>query len=297
MKLKKENENYCGTVVHINNIIPIENCDNVVHTNIFGNLVIVGKDTKINESGIFFPPETKLSEDFLSKNNLYRHNTLNSDQSKTGYFEDNCRIRTVKFRGNPSMGIFVPLDFLNYICDSTKLKVGDEFTHIDGIEICSKYIVQSRIKESSGGTKFKKKHKDLLIENQFRLHISTSQLGKNIHRIKPNDILSITEKFHGCVDADTKVETLEFGTKTIKHIVDNKLQCHIKAFDTEIKEVVYVPIDDYYIKKDNGDWYEIELEDGTTIKITGNNPVWLPQLESYRNAEKLKVGDSLLIDK
>jgi hypothetical protein len=60
-----KNENYCATIVEVKNIIPLVNCDNVVHTNIFGNLVVVSKDTKVGDVGIFFPPETQISKNFL----------------------------------------------------------------------------------------------------------------------------------------------------------------------------------------------------------------------------------------
>ena len=74
-----KDKNYCATITEIMKIIPLENCDNVVHTNIFGNLVIVNKETKVGDRGLFFPAECKLSETFLSANNLYRHSEKNVD--------------------------------------------------------------------------------------------------------------------------------------------------------------------------------------------------------------------------
>ena len=40
---------------------------------------------------------------------------------------------------------------------------------------------------------------------------------------------------------------------------------------------------------------EIELEDGTKLTITGNNPVWLPTLNCYRRVDELKQGDYVLM--
>jgi hypothetical protein len=72
MKLTKpENSNYCATVVEIKNIIPLDNCDNVVQTSIFGLQAIVGKEVKVGDIGVFFPVETQLSEQFCAHNNLY----------------------------------------------------------------------------------------------------------------------------------------------------------------------------------------------------------------------------------
>ena len=60
--------------------------------------------------------------------------------------------------------------------------------------------------------------------------------------------------------------------------------------------IVYVSIDDYYLLKNDGEWYEVELEDGRKLLITGNNPVWMPELNCYRRTDELKIGDTLLID-
>lgn len=112
--------------------------------------------------------------------------------------------------------------------------------------------------------------------------------------IHPNDIIHVSSKWHGCVDADTIINTSE-GKMTIKNIVDNKLPVEIEAFDINTNQKVFVPIDNYYMIPNDGEWYELELENGQTLKITGNNPVWLPELGCYRPVENLKIGDSVLV--
>jgi len=203
---KPVNENYCATVVEIKNLIPIENCDNVVHTNIFGNLVIVSKDTEVGSKGLFFPIETQLSETFLSMNNLYRHSEKNNDPEKKGYFEDNGRIRCVKFRGNKSQGFFVPISCLDplFMCKDINGKVreeytklGAEFDEINGLEICKKYIIKTRTPGMRNSSKSKKPKVSKIIENQFRFHTDTSQLGKNVTRFKAKSMIQITYKLHG----------------------------------------------------------------------------------------------------
>ena len=47
---------------------------------------------------------------------------------------------------------------------------------------------------------------------------------------------------------------------------------------------------------EDGEWYEIELEDGRKITITGNNPVWIPELNAYRRVDELNGDEFLLID-
>lgn len=202
-----KNENYCATIVEIKNIITLENCDNVVHTNIFGNLVVVSKDTKVGDVGIFFPPETQISKIFLTPNNLYRNEENNADKEKKGFFEEHGRVKTVKFRGNMSMGFFIPIESLKIAfgdkIDKEYFKIGASFDEVNGQEICRKYVVRTNLTAKTNNDNKKKKNKkkkkgeEKLIDNQFRFHTDTAQLAKNIHKIKPDDIISVTFKCHG----------------------------------------------------------------------------------------------------
>ena len=198
------NENYAATVVVIKNIITLTNCDNVVHTSIFGNLVVVGKETKIGDIGLYFPVETRLSHEFLNENNLYRDNTKNKQIDEKGYFEDNGRIRCVKFRGNRSEGLFLPtLSLLPFaeVTDIASLPEGSMFDSINGISICEKYVPKvgntPGTSGSSKGSRKVAKKISKIIAGQFNFHPDTSMLGKNMHKIFPNTLISITDKLHG----------------------------------------------------------------------------------------------------
>lgn len=197
MLKKPVNENYCANVVSIKSVIELEGMKTIAHTNIFGNMVIVSKEVKIGDIGIFFPIETKLSHDFLSNNNLYRHNNQNIDQTKKGFFEDNGRIRCVKFQGYKSMGFFIPLESLDFTNHKEDLVEGSSFDEINGIKICEKFLIQRRNRGNSNKTDKKVEKISRLIDNQFRLHSDTAQLGKNIHILKSDDVISITKKLHG----------------------------------------------------------------------------------------------------
>jgi len=208
MKLKEpKNKNYCAVVVEIKQLVNLENCNNVQVAIIMGNQVIVDKSVKIGDIGLFFPLETQLSKEYLSANNLYRHKELNINKEKAGYFEENGRIRCVKFRGNKSEGLFMPLESLNFIDNDLNLNINDEFDEINNIEICRKYIVKVQNMPGSGnGSKKSKKPKESkIIDNQFRFHQDTSMLYKNMHKINPDDIISITYKTHGTSAISSKV--------------------------------------------------------------------------------------------
>jgi hypothetical protein len=85
LKIKEGSENYAATIVEIDNIHPIKDADLIVRTVVFGNDVIVNKDTQIGTKMIYFVSGTKLNPDFCKFNNLLTDKEQNRDQTKTGY--------------------------------------------------------------------------------------------------------------------------------------------------------------------------------------------------------------------
>ena len=106
----------------------------------------------------------------------------------------------------------------------------------------------------------------------------------------------VLEKMDGCCHEDTIIIT-EDGEMTIHEICDTKYSGKVLSFDLETNEVVYDGIVDYSIKKNVNNWFEIELEDSTTVKLTGNHKVWLPNLECYRRVDELTNDDEFLVEK
>lgn len=243
--LKVTNANYCATFKFIETLVPLEGMDNVQGAMIFGNHVIVSKDVKPGDIGIYFPLECALSSEFLSNNNLYRDKTLNVDQTKKGYFEAHGRIRAVKFASKfRSEGFFCPVSFLDYLYkDSGKLTgylssadvtINADFNEIDGHEICRKYIPKGQ--RSLTGAREKGKNKESikvsrLVDGQFRLHYETPQLKKNLDMIHPEDMITISEKWHGTSWVVGKILTIrslswiervlsKFGVKVVTEQYD-----------------------------------------------------------------------------
>lgn len=218
MSLKApKNINYCAVVVDIKAILPLEGCDNLVGAMLCGNHVIIGKNTPVGTVGLYFPVETQLSDDFLKNNNLYRTAGNNADTTKKGYFDDNGRVRCQKFKGHQSNGFFIPLDSLSFIKMESLFKgaspmvnLGDEFDELSGIEICRKYIPKNTRTPGAPGSANKSKGKKAkikskLIDNQFRFHYDTAQLGRNLHKVNPGSLLSMTYKVHGTSGISAKV--------------------------------------------------------------------------------------------
>lgn len=206
-------KNYCGTIVEIKTLVPLAKCDNVVAAMIFGNSVIVGKDTKPGDIGIFFPAETELSAGFLCQNSLYRDATLNANPEKKGYFEKHGRIKTMSFRSFKSEGFFIPINSLNYLHTTLNFSnmVNEEFNEINGVELCKKYIPKSDKVKGPAGTKKNKESVKVskLVPEQFRLHYDTEQLRKNMDKINPEDLISISDKWHGTSFVVANVLTIQ----------------------------------------------------------------------------------------
>lgn len=192
--------NYAATVVQIDNIHPHPNADRLACTNIFGNNVIIGKDTKIGDVGLYFPIESQLGLEFATVNDLIRKKNPDGSYNK-GYFDNNRRVRAQTLRGEKSMGFFCPLSYL------TKLppkegnilfpSVGKELENWNGFDISKKYIVPTKVQPGGNKKGNKAKKESRVIPEQFHFHFDTAQLGKNINKIQPEDLISITWKMHG----------------------------------------------------------------------------------------------------
>jgi hypothetical protein len=206
MNLKTNNNNYCATIVAIKNLIPVEKLNTLVGTNIFANRVLVSKDTNLNDIGIYFPTECQINYEFLKVNNLYRLPQLNLENTKKGFFEENRRVRAQKFAGEKSSGFWIPLEALFVFLDSQQIKYnkdkfvdGLDFDQINNIVFTQKYIVKIEKTQGLGNGNGKNRQKKVsrLIENQFKFHFDTAQLGKNMHRISPDDVIVASQKTHG----------------------------------------------------------------------------------------------------
>ena len=197
MKIEKpENPNYAAVVVRLKSFNTLPTCDNVVGSPMFGLQAIVSKDHQVGDMGIVFTPETQLSDEYVSKNNLYRHADLNEDKSQKGYMEDNRRVRAIKFRGNTSNCLFMPLSSLSYTgVDTSALREGDEFDTLNGYKICQKYVVKTN---GPRLTKEQQKRKFSRVDSKHMPeHIDTLNFMKSLEKLDPEAHVTVTQKLHG----------------------------------------------------------------------------------------------------
>lgn len=202
--IKENSKNYTCTVVEIDKLFPIENADKIQKAVVLGNDVVVSKDVKVGDKMLYFVSGTKLSEDYCKLNNLLDKAELNSDNTKVGFISHRqFRVKAIKLRGVVSDGMLMPLLSLVPVLGSsngflTNLKVGDEFTDIENVSICEKYITPVKTNSQKGQkTKNPNKLKGLLLDNQFRFHHETEHFVKHKNKFTQETEIIITRKLHG----------------------------------------------------------------------------------------------------
>jgi len=192
----KNNSNYFGTVVKIRNVRPIQGADKIQIANVAFNDVIISKDVKVGDLMVYVQSGTQVCKELCYQANLYDDSDLNVDNIK-GYVDPKKRvIKAIKLKGEISNGILIALDKFDWLYGE-EFNEGDMFTHIDGQEIFTKYVVkQAKVQGMSNKQKQIKKF-DKIIDKYFKFHEDTSNLRFNIHKINPDDIISIHYKKHG----------------------------------------------------------------------------------------------------
>ena len=193
------NPNYLCKVVELRNLKKHSNADRLQTVDIDFQTVITGLDAKDGDIYVYFPVESKISEEFLSFTNSFREATKNADPEQVGFFEDNCRVKAMKLRGEKSMGYIVPIQTVfnwlhpDHVADYSVF-VGQDFDTVDGKKIVEKYQIKKREPRNKQG---KEPKVSRLVEGQVHLHVDTENLRRNAHKIKPEDMISITYKTHG----------------------------------------------------------------------------------------------------
>ena len=192
-KLSKDaNKNYVCTVTKISNLVPIEWADRIQIAIVLWQEVITWMDVNIWDLVVYFPVEAKLSEAFLSKNNLYDDKTLNKDSSVKWYIHKSGRIKMLSLRWVRSFGMIMPLN------KNTKLKEWDMFDTIDNNIFIEKFIPPSML--IPGTNKVRKDKKSMIVDQWFPQHIDTYPIYKNIDKIFQNWMkygMSVSYKLHG----------------------------------------------------------------------------------------------------
>ncbi len=185
-------------VAKITQVFPIDGADNIQAARVCGELVVVSKDAKVDDVGVFFPVDTQVSEEYAHNNNLFRHSHMNKDNTKTGFFEDNRRVKAVTLRKVRSCGYFAGLESLAYATASQGWQnVGFTFDELDGKPICNKYISQATKDAISKAAKSGVKLKKIPATPYFDKHVDSAQFKHNVGMIPKGALIHFHAKVHG----------------------------------------------------------------------------------------------------
>lgn len=216
MELTKSETNN-AIITTLSNVRKHPNADHIKLATVLGTQVVVWLDAQNGEEVVYFDSNLQLSHAYLSKNNLYakEYMHLNEVPTVAGYFGKNGRVRARKFRDEVSNGYVAPLESLvnAVLIKYFNPKVGDEFTHINGVEICRKFIipVSHKCKVSRHGKRkyaqpfyltyltslsFKKKSPGESTDMFWR-HWDTKQLMRGSYRMAKASKIYVEEKIHG----------------------------------------------------------------------------------------------------
>lgn len=173
------------------------------------------------------------------------------------------RLRTIKLRGTISQGLLLPIDILNGHMDYEDyihLKVGDNVTENLGIQ---KY------------------------EPQIPACLSGVAKGVFPSFIPKTDA-------ERCISGNIMITT-EFGKKTIREIVENKLNIKVLTFNHETFELEFKPIINWSEMSNRNNWVKIKTKNGKELICTSNHKIWCNDILAYRNANDIKTGQKIII--
>jgi len=187
---------YSAIVTKLVNVRKHPNADRLMLATCLGNQVVVGLNAEEGMLGVYFPTDGRLGLEFAQANDLIRRRNPETGAREGGMFDQNCRIRAQKFRGEMSDGFWCPIGHLlqwKPNTDVNELIDGKEINTLNGDILCMKYMTPKTMKAMKQRAMGPKKAKSLM----FKEHFETSQFYKHYKEIQPGSLIIITEKCHG----------------------------------------------------------------------------------------------------
>ena len=258
MDLTKSETNN-AIVTRLKNVRPHPNANRLKLATVLGTQVVVGLDSKEGDLVVYFDSNLRLSHKYLHYNNLYSREDMNYDTTTKGYFGKNGRVRSQRFRGEVSNGFVAEPWTLTEVpgVEENLFEEGTEFTHINGVEICSKYIAPQ------GG--YTPRTKLTQIESaMFHKHWDTKQLMRELRTIPEGATCYIEEKIHGTsgrtgrvlcstnrpwwkfwkpkqewkvISGTRRVDNINFHIPNIRKEIERKVAPHLRKGETVYYEI------------------------------------------------------------
>lgn len=273
-----------ATIRKIKEIRPIEGADAIELAVVDGWNVVVAKNVghKVGDKVVYCEIDSFLpireEFEFLRKTSYKKMGNL-----------EGFRLKTIRLRGQISQGLVLPYSVIlsQQGEDKQDLSEGSDVTEMLGVVKYEPPIPAQLSGQVKGGFPgFLRKTDEERIQN----------LEEQYQRWRSNPELSFyaTEKLDGCLDGNTIIMT-EIGEMKISEICNSSYRGKILSFDLEKNKYVFKKCLNTFIKPNNNDWYEIELEDGRKIKLTGNHRIWIEDQRCWRRADQLRGDEKIFV--
>mgnify|MGYP006935485271 CR=1 FL=1 len=205
---KGANPNYLAKVVVLKNLRQHPNANRLQLATVDGYTIITGLNAKEGDLQVFFPIECVINHRYLSYSNSFDTPELNADKTTKSFFGSKGRVRAIRLRTVMSEGYIVPIDnIIAFAKDVLKVKLkvedlkeGVEFDTIGGEKFVWKYEVPIKLSGGIPGNKQQKllrKYESKLVERQFSFHDDTRHLKREMYKVTPDSLISISNKIHG----------------------------------------------------------------------------------------------------
>lgn len=283
-----ENLRKLASIRTISEILPIEGADAIELVIVDGWKVVVAKNVGHQvgnkvvycEIDSFLPIEPEF--EFLRKSSFKRMGV-----------EEGFRLKTIRLRGQLSQGLILPLSDAIEVMKRRNGEVYSEMLEV-GMDVSTLLGIQKY--EPPLPAELSGKVKGLFPSQIPRTDEERIQnLKKEYEEYRASGkTFYVTEKLDGCLDGNTIIET-ETGHMTIRDICETNYSGKVKSYNVETDCVEYRKVKNVFINTPSShQWYNIALENGTEIKLTGNHRVWLPELLCWRRVDDLN-GDEVFL--
>lgn len=272
-------------IVQIKKVESHPNADRLDLISIEGWSVVSSKGNyTVGSKGLYIPIDAVLPEEVESK--------IFTPDSKIKL--DKHRVKTIKIRGAISQGLLVSLDTLGI---DPNTKVGTDLTKKLGI---TKYEPPVNL---NVGTL--RATSDKQVNPNFHKYTKFDNMKNYPNFFQDGEEIIATEKIHGCLQANTMIYLADGSKKSIKDIVDHKLDVELLAFDNDKKEMTTTRVKNWFNNGSTNDWYNLTftrkgLNRGNSfgsIKATANHKFYNLKRGEYVRLDELKVGDKVLLHK
>lgn len=202
------------------------------------------------------------------------------------------KLRTIKLRGQISQGLILPTRA--HLATQLVLSMDEAAFAFNALTCTEAEIAEAKYLRF-GMNEHSLDPRDLNLNKLLGIvkwePLMSAQLAGMAEGLFPNFIRKTDQE--RCVSGDTMIETAE-GPIRMDDLCAMDVKPMIKSFDHHTGEQVFKKCLGVSIMRRGGDWLKITTATGKTMIITNNHRVWCEDLQAYRLAGNLKIGQQVL---